>query len=67
MLHLEQIPEEIKNFIGNKNIQSTIFRIRGYDSVMCRYFYFEFISFKLKGKKLADSTNLFHQVISIKE
>ena len=67
MLHLEQIPEEIKNFIGNKNIQSTIFRIQGYDSVMCRYFHFGFISFTLKGKKLADSTNLFHQVISIKE
>ena len=50
MLHLEQIPEEIKNFVSNKNIQSTIFRIQGYDSVMCRYFYIGFISCTLKVK-----------------
>ena len=30
----EHIPKEIKKFIGNKNIQANIFRIRAYDSVM---------------------------------
>ena len=32
------IPKEIKKFIGNKNIQTNIFRVQEYDSVMCRYF-----------------------------
>ena len=32
------IPKEIRKFIGNKNIITTIYRIQAYDSVMCEYF-----------------------------
>ena len=31
----EHISKEIKNFIGNKNKQVNILRIKAYDSVMC--------------------------------
>ena len=56
---VEHIPKEIKKFIGNKNIQTNIFKIQGYNSVMCGYFCIGFIDFMLKGKSLADLTNLF--------
>ena len=56
---VENIPKEIKKFINNKNIIANIFRIRGYDSVMCRYFSIEFIDFMLKGNNITDFTNLF--------
>ena len=35
---VEHIPEEIINVIGNKNNKTNIFRIQGYDSIMCGYF-----------------------------
>ena len=35
---VEHIPEEIKKFIGNKNIKANIYRIQANDSVMCGYF-----------------------------
>ena len=35
---VENVPKETKNFINNKNIIANIFRIQGYDSVMCGYF-----------------------------
>ena len=35
---VKHIPEEIKAFIGNKNIKTNIFRIQAYDSIMCGYF-----------------------------
>ena len=56
---IEDIPEEINKFIGNKKIKASIFRIQAYDSVMCGYFCIEFINYMLKGKKLLDYTNLF--------
>ena len=31
---VEDIPKEIKTFIGNKNIKTNIFRIQVYDSIM---------------------------------
>ena len=63
---VKHIPKEIKTFINcpsssasqNKNI----FRIQAYDSVMCRYFCIGFIDFMLKGKTLAEFTNLFSQI-----
>ena len=55
----EHIPKEIKNFISNKIIQASIFRIQAYDSVMCRYFCIGFIDFMLAEKTLTDFTNLF--------
>ena len=56
---VEPIPEEIKAFINNKNIKTSIFRIQAYDSIMCGYFCIGFIDFVLKGKTLTEFTNLF--------
>ena len=57
---IEHIPKEINKFIGsNKKIKANIFRVQAYDSIMCEYFYIEFINYMLKGKTLLDYTNLF--------
>ena len=56
---MEHIPKEIKAFIKNNNIKTNIFKIQGYDSIMCGYFCIRFIDFMLAGKKLNDYTNLF--------
>ena len=56
---VEHIPEEIKEFIGNKNIKTNIFRVQANNSVMCGYLCIGFIDFMLAGKKLIDYTNLF--------
>ena len=56
---VEHIPKEIKAFISNKNIKANIFRIQGYDSIMCGYFCIVFIDFMLAGKTLIRFTNLF--------
>ena len=55
---IEHIPKEINKFINN-NIESNIFRIQAYDSMMCGYFCIKFINYMLKGKTLVDYTNLF--------
>ena len=46
---IEHIPEEINKLIGNKKIKASIFRIQAYDSIMCGYFFIEFINYMLKG------------------
>ena len=56
---IEHIPKEIREFIGNKNIVTNIYRIQAYDSIMCGYFQIGFIDFMLKGKSLLKYTNLF--------
>ena len=57
---VENIPEEIKKFIENKNIITNIYRrIQACDSIMCGYFCIGFMDFILKGKSLLDYTNLF--------
>ena len=56
---VEHIPKETKIFIGNKNIQTNIFRMQAYDSVICGYFCIGFIDFMLKGTSLTDFTNFF--------
>ena len=56
---VESVPEEIKQFIGNKNIKANIFRVPGINSVMCGYLCTGFIDFMLVGKKLTDFRNLF--------
>ena len=58
-LFVEHIPEEIKEFIGNKNIKANIFQIQANNSVMCGYVCIGFIYFMLAGKKLTDFTNFF--------
>ena len=56
---VEHVPEEIKEFIWNKNIKANIFRVQPNDSVVCGYFWIGFINFILAGKKLTDYINLF--------
>ena len=56
---VEHDPEEIKEFIRNKNRKANIFRVQGNDSVMCGYFCIGFIDIMIAGKKLTDYTNLF--------
>ena len=56
---VEHVSEEIKEFIGNKNIKTNTFRVQVNDSVMCGYFWIGFIDFTLAGKKLTHYTNLF--------
>ena len=56
---VEHVPEEIKEFVGNKNIKANIFRVQANNSVMCGYFCIGFIDFMLADKKLNDFTNMF--------
>ena len=54
---VENIPKEIRTFIGNKNI-TNIYRIQAYDSIMCEHFRIGFIDLMLKGKSLLKYKNL---------
>ena len=56
---VEYISNEIKQFIGNKDIINNIFRLQAYDSIMGGYFCLAFIDFMLAGKTLLQFTNLF--------
>ena len=56
---VEHVPEEIKEFIGNKNIIANIFWVQANNSVMCGYFCIGFIDFMLAGKQLTDFTSIF--------
>ena len=56
---VEHVPEEIKEFVGNKNIIANIFRVQANNSVMCGYFCIGFIDFMLADKKLTDFTSIF--------
>ena len=57
---VEHIPKEIKAFIDRSlSITTNIFRIQGYDSIMCGYFFIGFIDFMLAGKTWTEFTNLF--------
>ena len=47
---VEHVPEEIKEFVGDKNIKVHIFRVQANNSVMCGYFCIEFIDFMLARK-----------------
>ena len=56
---VKHVPEEIKEFIGNKNIIANIFQVQANNSVMCGYFCIRFIDFMLAGKKLTVFTSMF--------
>ena len=56
---VEHVPEEIEDFIGNKDIIANIFRVPTNNSIICGYFCIGFIDFMLAGKKLTDFTSLF--------
>ena len=55
---VKQILNEIKKFIGNKNI-ANIYRIQAYDLIMSGCFSIGFIDFMLKIKSLLESMNSF--------
>ena len=56
---VEHIPEEIKEFNGNKNIKANIYRVQANYLVMCGYFCIGFIDCMLAGKTFIDYTALF--------
>ena len=56
---VEHVLEEIKEFVGNKNIKADIFQVQTNNSVMCWYFCIRFIDFIVASKKLTDFTSLF--------
>ena len=56
---VEHIPEEIKEFIENKNIKANVSQVQANDVVICGYFCIEFIDFMLAVQKLPDFANLF--------
>ena len=56
---VEHVPEEIEEFIVNKNIIANIFRVQANDSVLCGYFCIGFIDFMPAGKKLTDFPFIF--------
>ena len=47
---VEHVPEEIKEFVGNKNEIANIFRVQANNSIMRGYFCIGFIDFMLAGK-----------------
>ena len=49
---VEHVPEEIKEFVANKNIIANIFQVHVNNSVMLGYFCIGFIDFMLSGKKI---------------
>ena len=54
---VKHVPEEIKEFVGNKNIITNIFRVQANISVMCEHCCIGFIDFMLAGKTLTDFTS----------
>ena len=56
---VEHIPKEIRKFIGNENIITSIYRVQAFDSIMCWYFCIGLIDFMLRSKDLLQYTNLF--------
>ena len=54
---VKHVPEEIKEFVENKNMIANIFRVQASNSVMCWYFCNGFNDFML-GKNLTDFTSL---------
>ena len=58
-LVLNIIPDEIKEFIGIRNIKSNIFRVPANNSIMFGYFCIGFIDFMLAGKTLVNFTSMF--------
>ena len=55
---LNTVQKRLKNSWETKILK--IYRMQGYDSIMCEYFCIEFIHFMVKGKSLLDYTNLFY-------
>ena len=56
---VENVPEEIKDFIRHKNLKANFFRVQANNSIMWRYFCIGFIDFMFAGKKLTNFTSMF--------
>ena len=56
---VEHVPEEIREFVGNKNIKANIFRVQANNSITRGYFCIGFVDFILASKTLVDFTSLF--------
>ena len=56
---VEHVPEELEEFIGNKNIIANIFGVQANNSVICGDFAIGFIDFTFAGKKLTYFRNKF--------
>ena len=56
---VEHVPEEVKEFIRNKNIIPNIFWVQANNSIICGYFCMAFTGVMFAGKKLTASTSLF--------
>ena len=56
---VEHVPEESKEFIGNKNIKTNIFRVQANNLIKCGYFCIGFIEFMLVGKTVISFTSFF--------
>ena len=56
---VENIPKEIKTFLGHKNTKTNIYRIQSYNLIMCGCLCIGFIDFMLTGKSLLKYANLF--------
>ena len=59
VFELNMFLKKLKKLIGNKNIQTNIFRIQANNSIIFGYFYIGFIDFMLANKTLIDYTSLF--------
>ena len=55
---VEQIPKEIKNFIGNKIIKRKICRTQWYVPIMCECLWVGFINFMFNNTRLTEFANL---------
>ena len=56
---VEHILKKIRKFIGKKSVIRNIYRVQGYDLIMCRHFCTGFINSMLKDKSLLEYTCLF--------
>ena len=59
----EHVPKEIKEFIGHKNIKTSIFRIQANNSILLGCFCIELIDLMLSGKIWYIILVYFHLVI----
>ena len=63
---VEDVPKEIRKFIGHKNIKTNIFRVQANDSIKCGYACIGFIDFILADETLMIILVCFHIMVSKK-
>ena len=56
---VQLVPEETKEFNGNKNVKANFFRVQANNSIICGYFCIGFIDFMQAVKTLTDFTSMF--------